>query len=130
GVTTVPRHPTLSRHADTLLSTEAIVSLEWQSSGPYARYGIYRRMPPESPTASFSIYSADTVHSTQPLAFCGSGCCGGTSLIVVAFSPSVLVERGFPAPPTSTDTLIGAQGFVGSFVSDHAVYHLANAPPC
>ncbi len=130
GVTTVPGVPVLSRHADTLSSTQTIVTLEWQNSGPHARYGIYQRVPFDASTASFWIYTPDTIQAGQPLASCGPQCCGGTSLVVVAFSPSVLVERGFPGPPTSTDTLIGAQGFVGSIVSDQAVYHLANAPLC
>jgi hypothetical protein len=51
-------------------------------------------------------------------------------LMVVAFSPSIMTERGFPMPPGLSDTLVGALGVVGSATADSAIFHLDGAGPC
>jgi hypothetical protein len=57
-------------------------------------------------------------------------CCEGSVMLIVAFSPSILTERGFPMPPGLSDTLVGALGVVGSATADSAIFHLDGAGQC
>jgi hypothetical protein len=130
GITHVPLPPQISPSSGSVDSRQTLVELSWPSVTHPGRYGIYHRTPPNRVEAAFLLYVADTAFSLQPLGYCDAQCCDGAELLVAAFSPSVLTERGFPAPPGSSDTLNGSVGFVGAVTSDSAAFHLANSGPC
>lgn len=130
GVTHVPLSPQVSPADTSLSSPNTITRLSWASVTNPGQYGVYFRKPPSANRAFFLQYTPDTTFLDQPLAGCNVECCEGSVTLIVAFSPSILTERGFPMPPGLSDTLDGAIGIVGSATADSAIFHLANAGSC
>ncbi len=130
GVTHVPASPEVSPAESLLAGANTFVEFSWRAVTEPGQYGIFRRELGSPLRPSFVQYTPDTTHRVQPFGSCASECCSGKMYMVVAFSPSILAERGFPMPPGLSDTLDGAIGVVGSATADSAIFHLANAGPC
>ncbi len=130
GVTHVPPSPEVSPADTSLAHSNAIAQISWRPVSIPGQYGIYHGSLGSPLRASFLQYTPDTTLRIQPLGWCSSECCIAQMLMVVAFSPSIMTERGFPMPPGLSDTLVGALGVVGSATADSAIFHLDGAGPC
>jgi hypothetical protein len=130
GVTYVPAPLQVSPAESLVAGANTFVEFSWHAVTKPGQYGIYRHELDSPLQPSFVQYTPDTTHKVQPFGSCASGCCSGKMYMVVALSPSILTERGFPMPPGLSDTLDGALGVVGSATADSAIFRLDGAGPC
>jgi hypothetical protein len=130
GVTHVPAPLEVSPAESLVIGAHSFVEFSWRAVTSPGQYGIYRREMDSPLRPSFVLYTPDTTHRVQPFGSCAAACCAGKMYMVVAFSPSILTERGFPMPPGLSDTLVGALGVVGSATADSAIFHLDGAGQC